>query len=377
MLVLLWVSVLPGWAQSSPLVRIAVVRNADDCILAIRGQYEIRDALSGKLRLAGRVLPRSRVIYRQGRFYIGKYVLESEHLVISTDKDIQIQTAKANQRFRGVIHVQTQKDGRLLLINHLDLESYVRGVLSHEISEKWPMEAMKAQAVAARTYALYQVRHGHRNKLMYDLTNDVYSQVYGGQSAERYRTNLAVDRTAHEILTYAGALIPAYFHSNSGGHTEDASELWNHRMRPLSAFPDPWSEGAPADRWTRNFRSKDVQDRLLEQGIDVGDIKTIDISQRTSSGRVKELRIESRAGKITIVDGKTFRAALGSNLVRSNLYEVVMKGYYFDLMGRGWGHGVGMSQWGAHAMAVARKSYQEILAFYYPGSVIQSVDDLK
>jgi stage II sporulation protein D len=366
----------PGFAKEQ-MVRIAVVRGAGDCIISVRGPYQIRDGLSGRLLLEGRSLPRSRALYRAKKFYIGTRAFASEYLIISAGKDIRVQTPESSQRFRGSVHVQTDKDGRLVLVNHLDLESYVRGVLYHEISDKWPMEAMKAQAVAARTYALYQIRHGHRHRLSYDVTSDVYSQVYGGRGAERYRTNLAVDRTAREVLTFEGKVIPAYFHSNSGGHTEDAGELWDHKMAPLAGRPDPFSEDAPGYNWTRNFRSGDVRAKLKEKGLDVGEIKDIKIVKTTASGRVKELVIESRAGKKTKVEGKVFRSALGANLVRSSLYEVVMKGYYFDLVGRGWGHGVGMSQWGAYNMSRRRKDYKEILSFYYPGAVIRELDKLE
>ncbi|MCB0375183.1 MAG: SpoIID/LytB domain-containing protein, partial [Sinomicrobium sp.] len=228
------------------------------------------------------------------------------------------------------------------------------------------MEALKAQAVATRSYVLYQAHENQEQK--YDVTSDIYSQVYGGKSAERYRTNIATKRTEGEVMIYNGKILPAYFHANSGGHTEDVKEMWNHPdLPPLSGVEDPYAEEAPAYYWRRNFRSGDIQRLLKDNGYRIGLIKDITVIDRTRSGRVRTLRIEDRDGKVITISGKAFRHIVGPNVISSNLYEIIMKGYFFDLIGKGWGHGVGMSQWGAQVMSRKRMKYDEILRFYYPG----------
>jgi stage II sporulation protein D len=133
---------------------------------------------------------------------------------------------------------------------------------------------------------------------------------------------------------------------------------------------------SPHYRWQKNFRLKDIQDKLNGQGYKIGLIQEIAVLERNKSGRVKKLKITSRDGKIDLIDGKTFRDILGPNVLKSNLYEVNMKGWFVDFVGRGWGHGVGMCQWGAYNMARARYSYKQILLYYYPGAELERRDDI-
>ena len=165
-------------------------------------------------------------------------------------------------------------------------------------------------------------------------------------------------------------VVPAFFHSNSGGHTEDANQVWGVDSPPLKGVKSPYSKGMPHYQWKKNYRSSDIQQRLIDGGIEIGLIKDIIVAERTQSGRVRELIIESRSGKKIRISGKRFRDIVGPNLIKSNMYQVRMQGYFFDLIGRGWGHGVGMCQWGAYNMAKQRFRYEEILDYYYPGGEI-------
>jgi len=247
--------------------------------------------------------------------------------------------------------------------------------LYHEVSDKWPLDAICAQAVAARTYALYAMEQFAARD--YDVTNDIYSQVYGGRGAERYRTNLAVKRTKGEVLTYQGKIFPAFFHANSGGVTEDAKELWGIDLPPLrGGVESPFSVNSPHYRWTRNFRLKDIQDKLIASGYNVGLIQEIRVVERNKSGRVRRLEVVDRDGKVLPLEGKQFREILGPNVLRSNKYNIEMKGWYVDFVGHGWGHGVGLCQWGAYNMARMRYSYKQILSFYYPGSDLTKFQDI-
>ena len=163
----------------------------------------------------------------------------------------------------------------------------------------------------------------------------------GGRSAERFRTNIAVRRTLGEILFYEGKVVPAYFHANCGGHTEDVSELWKHDLKPLKGVPDRFCVNAPLYRWEKNYKSSNIQDELNENGYDIGLIKEIKITEKNHSGRNKNLKIIDRAGKMTLITGKKFRDIIGPNTIKSNKYDINMKGYFFDLVGQGWGMGLG------------------------------------
>lgn len=352
-------------------VRVAVIKNEKNFVVSASGQYTIAYGKNMAVFESDRKLNKSRVLFEDDMLHIGKRSIHTKFVRITSDKDITLFSGNKRRRYRGSIDIKSDDQGNLTVTNSLELEQYVKGVLYHEVSARWPMEAMKAQAVATRTYVLYQVEQNQ--KLDYDVTSDIYSQVYGGKSAERFRTNLAVDRTKGQILKYKGKILPTYFHSNSGGHTEDVSELWNHDLPPLKGVESPYSLAAPNYEWKKNFRSKDVQDLLNKAGIQTGLIKEIRVLEKNDSGRNRWLEIESRNGQLTKIAGKKFREFIGPNDVKSNMYDIEMKGYYFDLIGKGWGHGVGMCQWGAYEMARQRFRYDSILQFYYPQSDLTKI----
>jgi len=349
-------------------IRIAVLKGALDTVVASRGRYQIINLVTNEILDEGRVLRNSRVRVQDTGIQVGKKIYPARKLRIASNKTISVLVGDHTQRYRGFIDLIAKDGKKLLVINTLELEQYVRGVLYHEITDRWPMQAMMAQAVAARTYAVFQIKQNKNQE--FDVTNDIYSQVYGGKTAERYRTNTATSRTEGMILTYKGNVLPAYYHSNSGGHTEDVDELWEHDLPPLKGKPDLYSLGAPNAHWKKNFRAKDVQETLNKNGFKLGAIKEIQIIERTGSGRVKTLEFITRDGQSVKVAGRKFRDIIGPNELKSTFYDIEMQGYFFDVLGKGWGHGVGMSQWGANKMARKRFDFKEILGFYYPGAEV-------
>lgn len=274
-----------------------------------------------------------------------------------------------DRRFRGEINIIRNQNLKLLVVNSLDLEDYVRGVLYHEVSHLWPLEAIKAQAVATRTFALYQEKLNKDKD--FDLTSDIYSQVYGGKTSEKYRTNQAVDKTKGEVLYFKGEILPAFFSATCAGHTEDAKNLWKIDLPPLKGVVCDFCIDSPHRNWRRNFRLKNIEEKLRKADFDISDIKNIEVLQRNSSGRVETLKITSRDGSSVTISGKEFRQIIGPNEIKSNNYEIKMRGYYVDFVGFGWGHGVGLCQWGAKSMAEKGYSYIQILKFYYPGAEIK------
>ncbi|OGX08393.1 MAG: hypothetical protein A2Z88_02155 [Omnitrophica WOR_2 bacterium GWA2_47_8] len=354
--------------KESP-IRVAVLNNVSEFTIAVRGEYEIVNPKDGSVVTGSRRLKSSLVTATPNGFKIGEKEFYSNRLGIVTDKDVTVRINGKDKNFRGQMDIVKTGKGKFVVINSLDLERYVQGVLYHEVSHRWPIEAIKAQAVATRTYALYRMKMSADE--LFDVTSDIYSQVYGGKSAERYRTNTAVERTRGLILIYNNEILPAYFHSNCGGYTEDANELWEeHNIPPLKGRVCPYSVKSPHNSWKKNFRSKDIEEKLAKFKYNTGAIENIAIVARNKSGRIKTLKFTSRDGRVTFVSGKEFRAIIGPNEVKSNNYVVQMKGYYFDLIGKGWGHGVGLCQWGAENMSRQQKKFDEILAFYYPATSI-------
>ena len=367
---------LPGGQQTrhkERLIRIAVFQDLKEADLSVNGNFLIAAVKDPqKILDEGKALKKISITSSAEGIAIGKRKFSEPaiSLVPEYDDIISIQ----NRRFRGTINIiRTADPEKFMVVNVIGLEEYIKGVLFHEVSHRWPIEALKAQAVAARTYALYRLQTtGDKD---FDVTNDIYSQVYGGRNSERYRTNLAVDRTRDEILLYNGKILPAYFHATCAGRTEDAGELWKENLPPLKGVACAFCRNSPHYSWKRNFRSKDVQDKLNANGFHLELIKDIRVLERNPSGRIRTLQITARDEQKTVVSGKDFRNIVGPNVIRSNDYDIVMKGYYFDMLGKGWGHGVGLCQWGAFGMARERHDYREILEYYYPGAESADLKD--
>jgi stage II sporulation protein D len=265
-----------------------------------------------------------------------------------------------DRSFRGVLLIQPQSTG-FIVVNRLPLEDYLRGVVPKEMPAVWPLEALKAQAVAARTYALYQIEK-HQDE-QWDVMATVMSQVYGGRQGETPSTDQAVRETAGQILTYNQRPILAYFHSNSGGHTENTASVWGTDLPYLEAVNDPYSKGTRVDSWQATYTLDQINQALASDGI-VG-VTDIQPDQYSPSGRVTRIRFQTVTGSMDM-PANTARLRLGSTVMKSTWWTEIKQGNRFVFQGQGYGHGVGMSQWGAKSMADIGSTYQEILAYYYP-----------
>ncbi len=353
-----------------PSIRVLIAKDLKDFTVSVGNKFKIIDPRTQEVLYEGKRLKDSKVNATDYGINVGEYFFVQRHIRIISENSFTITSKGIAKRYRGGVDVISGPLKKIYLINDVEIETYIRGVLYHEVTDRWPIEAIKAQAVAARTYAYFQRSQNKNNE--FDLTNDIYSQVYGGRSAERYRTNIAVKKTEGEVLYFEGKILPAYFHANCGGQTENVKELWEDQknLTPLWGVVCPYCKDGPAYSWKRNFRLQDFQEKLVKAGYSVGVIQEISIVDKNESGRNEWLLIKSRDGRQLKMEGKKFREIIGPNVIRSNNYDIVMKGYYCDLIGKGWGHGVGMCQWGAYAMSVQRFTYQQILSFYYPGSEI-------
>jgi len=266
--------------------------------------------------------------------------------------------------YRGVLEMRRTPTGRITVINELDLEEYLYGVLKMEVDPRWPADALKAQAVAARTLALYSVNRF--NAEGYDVRATTDSQVYGGVIAEDPRTTGAVDATRGQVLTYDGRPIFAAYHSDSGGYTEASELVWGGRYAYLRAVADPYT---PAPPWTLRLDLAAFEERLRRAGRALPGVTTVEVADVSPSGRAAAVRITSALGASTL-RGTELRTILGAEALKSTLFTVRMlrdEQPSIEFTGRGSGHGVGMSQWGARGQALVGRSYVDILRYYYTG----------
>lgn len=359
-------------AGGNPTIRVSIADDKSFLAVSLKGKYKICGSGSGVVLSEGPFL-NARIYPSGGALKIGDRTLGVPAIRVSVARDSNIYID--SRRFRGEMDIILKDNGKLMAINHTGLEEYLYGVLYHEISHRWPMEAIKAQAVAARTFAVNQIRQSALAP--YDLRNDIYSQVYGGRQSEKWSTNRAVDLTRGEVLVYKGGIFPAYYHATCAGHTEDASKLWNIDIEPLKGIKCDFCRASPYYRWTKIIPLASLGARLAEAGYKTGGIAYVSVLGKDLSGRVDKLEIKGREGVSIVLTGKDFRQIIGPNEMRSTRFDVSVKGDSLVFEGYGWGHGVGMCQWGALGMAQKGKRYREILKIYYPGSEVTTIDKIK
>lgn len=364
-------------------------------------------------------------------FLNGKPVLATSLKVEPSLTDGNHYVEVNRKQYRGTItlHRTTGKMG-LTVVNTLPLEQYLYGIVPDEMPSEWPAEAVKAQAVAARTFALYNL-HKHAAD-GYDVCATVDCQVYGGKSSETEQATKAVDSTYGQVILYNEKPIQAFFHSSSGGFTENSENVWGTAFPYLRAVAD-YDQKSPASKWEKNLLPADLSAALKREGYNIGEVRAIELSvlqslpvsdpDRGISGRVKSIRMIGDKGSATLT-GTKFRTLFG---LKSTLFDIKviipldksvdvritdsygdreMKSIEINLpprqetgllnekqnirritgrpgemivvTGSGWGHGLGLSQWGAKGMAEKGPAgdptyFKEILKHYYQSTVIKKV----
>jgi stage II sporulation protein D len=268
------------------------------------------------------------------------------------------------RRYRGTLRL-TARSGAVRVINVLDLESYLRGVVPAEMQASWPTEALKAQAVAARTYTLHHIDGGRDH----DVCATVDCQVYRGWDAENPATDAAIAATAGEVLTYEGVFARTFYHADSGGVIASSAEVWGADLPYLQAFQDVANAG-PHSVWTARLDARGTGAHLALAGVQIGNLVRLRVLETSLSGRVVRAEVVGSAGR-AVLEGALLRTQLRAWGLKSTRF--VMTGD-LTLRGHGWGHGVGMSQYGARTLALAGHDYAQILGFYYPATVLQRLD---
>lgn len=286
-------------------------------------------------------------------------------IIPSSDSSITM----CGRRWGGIVQVHAD-NGTTLVVGALPLEEYLEGVLPREMSPSWPAQALMAQAVAARTYALYHVIK--QRDSLFDVHATTSSQVYGGSDAATPATHAAIAATRGMVLAAEGNIILALYHANSGGATENTDAVWGFEKPYLTGVRDDFSVHQPGHTWEATMPIAEIQNRLQAFGIAVDSITDIVPTERAASGRVTTIRI-AQAAESFLLTGNSFRLMLGASTIKSTRFTVAKKANDFVFTGTGYGHGAGMSQRGAAAMARQGYDFRQILHFYYPGTNIENI----
>src|SRR5213593_1244064 len=269
--------------------------------------------------------------------------------------------------YPGVLEILLGPEG-LMVVNQLPLEEYLVGAVKAEAGDKWPLEMLKAQAIVARTYAAYHRRLNAAKP--YHLVSSTANQQYAGQVAETSPAWSAVRETEGQILLWEGDLFPAFYHTDSGGYTEDPRAVFAASNMPaLRAVRVEFPSASPYQRWRLEMPLADLGAQLLKGGISVGRVVGLEVLERSTSLRVSQIAIRGITGRV-VLRGNDLRRLLGYDTLKSTLFAVTVVGRVARFVGRGYGHGVGLDQWGAKAMADLGYDAPQIVDYYYPGAVL-------
>jgi stage II sporulation protein D len=353
---ILWVATIAP-AQASIILRVSIERGVDRVRVGSSTKAIVRDYTT--YRPIGEIAGMNAFYAQPG---VGSVVLDrmqSGAMWVEPTGNGYIFIGDRWYRGKALI-VPTDKG--LTAVNFVDLEQYLYSVVGAEVFDNWPLEALKAQAVAARTYALYE-RQNAKNGF-YDLGDTPYWQAYRGIETEASTTHAAVDTTAGQVVTYKGQIIEAQFHNCAGGHTENVEDVWGNYV--------PYLRGVSSDdrdvsecQWTRIFSAAELNQRLSG----VGNILQL-MPEPTAYNSIKAMTVVGDRGKRRMT-GEVFKDALGLKSQRFYMTPIPTGG--LRLEGLGWGHGVGMSQWGAHHMAVRGYKYWQILGYYYQNTALGKI----
>lgn len=294
--------------------------------------------------------------------------------------------AKASYTYLGVFFIKkiTPEKGApyLTVVNVVRFDDYLKGVVPGEMQSSWHNEALKAQAVAARTYAYYEIAADAASqdpKLVEEkagaqVDDTVFFQAYMGKGWHHPATDDAVVKTSGEVMTHQGQVIKAYFHNDSGGHTEDAAYSFGTHLPYAVGKPEIYPAGSvPNSEWRVESTLTRIQQALVASGHIGKDmaIKSVSVDPKhvLPTQRPSHITVSLKNGAILSIPSKEFRFALA---LKNNWIRFESKGEAVTIHGKGWGHGVGMSQWGAKVMAEKMgRTYREILTFYYTGIEIE------
>jgi len=418
-------------AVASPVIRVGLGANQINLVLSADNDFTVNDNTTKEVIGEFKAKQKVSVSVKNALITVNGAAVSAREIAVIAKEGETPTIEVNNHNYRGdiTIHRTNGKTG-LTVVDTLLLEEYLYGVIPKEISPDWPVESLKAQAVAARTYALYMMNKYASDG--YDVNTTTDCQVYGGRTIEDPRSTRAVNDTAGQVIQYQGRLIPAYFHSDGGGYTENSENVWGGYEPSLRAVVD-YDQKSPHYRWKKEIKPRDMEDTLRAAGYDVGTLQAIEMSHlnnpptnapdRGVSGRVKTVRLIGTNGSVEI-SGNKLRTILGLDSTLFDIKIVLPTEKFFDVdivdtygnigtkkvdmnlapqtepnlftdkpttrriggrsnetvlfSGYGWGHGLGLSQWGAKAMAEKAPPgetayFQEILKHYYTGVEIQKV----
>jgi len=360
-----------GWA--------APARGADEIRVAIVGDARVVEVGGGPMTvsdLAGQALVQDTPTWLRVRPQSGGVDVRGAGLRVERATGVRLVALTggflrvSGREYPGTIEV-VPAGGGLGVVNELPLEDYVAGAVRAEAGDRMPLEMLKAQAIVARTYAAYhrQLNAGRPHHIAASTLNQQYlGRVPADSPAWR-----AVRETHGQVLLWQGSLFPAFYHTDSGGYTEDPRAVFAAPNMPaLRPVRVEFPSASPHQQWRLDMPLADLGALLVKGGISVGRVIGLDVLERSVSLRVSQIAVRGIAGRV-VVRGNELRRLVGYDTLKSTLFAVAVVGRVAHFVGRGYGHGVGLDQWSAKTMADLGYRADEIVDYYYPGAVLASL----
>lgn len=358
LIVTAFVTVVPAGVRSES-IRVAILKGADEVRIEGDGLLAT-DERGNPLSFESSLLLRKQ---SEGQLVSGGKSFK--RLTIASPATVRIN----GKNYRGLFEFYPAEKG-ILVVNEMPVEEYLVGLINCEISSLWPVEAVKSQAVIARSYAIFQ--KDARKNALYHLESSVMDQVYDGVDIEDSRAARAVEDTAGEVLVFTAGIIQAFYHSNCGGHTESSENVWGANVPYLQGVDCRYCLNTPSARWDVILPLKKIETLLKNSSYQVSGLKEVRIGKINESGRISNMNFLMAKGDLTL-SAVNFRKAIGYTVIKSTNFTVRKKGDDLLFSGVGNGHGVGLCQWGSKQRAMDGFNYREILAYYYPGTRIEKL----
>jgi stage II sporulation protein D len=383
-----------GESASPPTLQVGLGRCLRDPFarVAVRGPFQVRGR--SDVLASGDELPWSEVRAAEAGVRVGAAVFRESPVTVVPERDgtIEVEYTRdarnnpvraAAVRYPGSLIVHALADGKLVLVNEVDLEDYLKGVVGKEMNLSEGEEALKAQVIAARTYAVHEQRLERVRRVKgekFDLYDDERSQVYGGLERATGAASRLVDQTRGMFLVYEGKLVRTFYSSSCGGATEPAWEVLSEEMEkvpPLGGRKCDYCARRSAHRWKEPVvvSKREIAEKCLPRELAHAKVKSVEIARTLPGGRAAEvaLALENSSRVVRLQANAEFRRVLGPRF-RSTLWDRIEdRGDAIAIWGRGYGHGAGMCQIGAYEMARDGKAAGEILEYYFPGARVRKL----
>lgn len=363
-----------GWEKEAPKIRVALKNSVDNIELTVDSGFVVHALNNSSVLLfrntqgwAGKVYASGGGFYFQTEKSSTRDYAPCTKIMLVPSKDGMI--AVNGTYYYGSVALIKEKDSTLTVINYVDMEKYLAGVLPGEMPLNWNDEALKAQVIAARTYALANMLE--RSDAEYDVFSTTASQVYSGRSrktADAERARLIVEATRGIVMVDKGKVFAAYFCSSCGGRTEKANNVFSGEkdFATLSGGTTcRHCSTSDSVRWSKTVYSDTIEQNFRLKGVVINRLSEVKVIERGVSGRATKVELTHAGGK-EVFNANYFRSIIGYGELKSTNFDISHEGDTYVFYGRGWGHGVGMCQYGADAMAKSGSDALSILEHYYP-----------